>query len=273
MRAKPKILSPAAMSGFSFSKKLSKGDKELLAKWTEGLAYEGMRPLLRTNAPKALKAELLSELETLALQMQKVILDAEKARPGTLLYEPEPFYVTMLRDLYTAPDRLWSDIPLAAEKLEGFPHENEEICYTGRSLSLAVLYELGRDIDRLLAKKVWLKSGAYLVIEKTEAFVSIDVNSGRFEKGKIAEETYRKINLEAAEEIVTQVILRNLSGMILVDFIKLSNPDHREELVNVMRKHAKRDRLSMDVVDRTPLGIMEIVREKREKPLSEILKT
>ena len=98
------------------------------------------------------------------------------------------------------------------------------------------------------------------------------MNSGRFEKGKIAEETYRKINLEAAEEIVTQVILRNLSGMILVDFIKLSNPDHREELVNVMRKHAKRDRLSMDVVDLTPLGIMEIVREKREKPLSEILK-
>ena len=136
-----------------------------------------------------------------------------------------------------------------------------------------MLYELGRDIDRLLAKKVWLKSGAYLVIEKTEAFVSIDVNSGRFEKGKIAEETYRKINLEAAEEIVTQVILRNLSGMILVDFIKLSNPDHREELVNVMRKHAKRDRLSMDVVDLTPLGIMEIVREKREKPLPEILRT
>ena len=259
--------------GFSFSKKLSKGDKELLAKWTEGLSYEGMRPLLRTNAPKALKAELLSELETLARQMQKIVLDAEKAKPGTLLYEPEPFYVTMLRDLYMAPDRLWSDIPLAAEKLEGFPHENEEICYTGRSLSLAVLYELGRDIDRLLAKKVWLKSGAYLVIEKTEAFVSIDVNSGRFEKGKIAEETYRKINLEAAEEIVTQVILRNLSGMILVDFIKLSNPDHREELVNVMRKHAKRDRLSMDVVDLTPLGIMEIVREKREKPLPEILRT
>ena len=196
--------------GFSFSKKLSKGDKELLAKWTEGLAYEGMRPLLRTNAPKALKAELLSELETLARQMQKIVLDAEKAKPGTLLYEPEPFYVTMLRDLYTPPDRLWSDIPLAAEKLEGFPHENEEICYTGRSLGLAVLYELGRDIDRLLAKKVWLKSGAYLIIEKTEAFVSIDVNTGRFEKGKIAEETYRKINLEAAEEIVTQVILRNL---------------------------------------------------------------
>ena len=72
---------------------------------------------------------------------------------------------------------------------------------------------------------------------------------------------------------MTQVILRNLSGMILVDFIKLSNPDHREELVNVMRKHAKRDRLSMAVVDLTPLGIMEIVREKREKPLPEILRT
>ena len=81
-----------------------------------------MRPLLRTNAPKALKAQLLSELEMLARQMQKIVLDAEKAKPGTLLYEPEPFYVTMLRDLYMAPDRLWSDIPLAAEKLEGFPH-------------------------------------------------------------------------------------------------------------------------------------------------------
>lgn len=258
--------------GFSFSKKLSKSEKELLVKWTEGVSCEGMRPLLRTNAPKALKAELLSELDELSRKMRSIEENAEKVKPGTLLYEPDPFYVTMLRDLYIPPDRIYTDIPVAAEKLRVFPHENEEVFFTGHSLGLPVIYELGRDIDRLLVKKVWLKSGAYLVIEQTEAFVSIDVNSGRCEKGRIAEETYRKINLEAADEVVTQVILRNLSGMILVDFISLSNPDHREELVNVMKKHAKRDRLSMDVVDLTPLGIMEIVREKREKPVSEVLK-
>ncbi len=258
--------------GISFSKKLSKSEKELLHKWTDGFSSEGLRPLLRTNAPKAQKSELLSELESLAAKMQEILKDAEKVRPGTLLYEPDPFYVTMLRDLYTPPERIYSDIPAAAAKLARFRHENEEILYSGRSLGLPVVYELGRDIDRLLAKKVWLKSGAYLVIEQTEAFVSIDVNSGRCEKGRIAEETYRKIDLEAAEEVVNQVILRNLSGMILVDFISLSNPDHREELVNVMRKIARRDRLSMDVVDLTPLGIMEIVREKREKPVAEILK-
>ena len=118
---------------------------------------------------------------------------------------------------------------------------------------------------------MWLKSGAYLVIEKTEAFTSVDVNTGKCERGRHASETYRRINHEAAEEVIRQIILRNLSGMILVDFINMENPDHKEELVNVARKLARRDPLRMEIVDLTPLGIMEIIRRKAERPLSEIL--
>jgi ribonuclease G len=109
------------------------------------------------------------------------------------------------------------------------------------------------------------------VIEQTEAFVSIDVNTGRCTKGRIPEETYRKVNLEAAAEIARQLALRNLSGIILVDFIKLENEDHRDELIHVMQKLVKKDQVRTEAVDLTPLGIMEIVRHKVRKPLAEIL--
>jgi ribonuclease G len=139
------------------------------------------------------------------------------------------------------------------------------------TLTLAQLFNLEHDLDRLSQKIVWLKSGAYLVIERTEAFVIIDINTGRCTRGKIPEETYRKINLEAGEEILRQLRLRELSGMILIDFINLESEDHREELVNVMKKRARKEHRKTEVIDLTKLGILEMVREKKGKPLDEIL--
>ena len=262
----------------AFSRKLSEEQKELLRKWMKDVDINGYFLLLRTNAGEAEKAEIVREVAELKDRWQRLMHDIAYAQGGSLLYRPDPFYIEMLRDLTVKPDRMFSDIPRIAEELAAKrsylasdADPSADIFYDQRTISLRALYNLTQEIKKLTARNVWLKSGAYLVIEKTEAFTSIDVNTGKCERGKKASETYRRINHEAAEEVIRQITLRNLSGMILVDFINMENPDHKEELVQVARKIARRDRLRMEIVDLTPLGIMEIIRKKAERPLAEIL--
>ena len=254
----------------SFSKKLGEEDKALVRKWLRDRETSDFHLLVRTNALRAGKEALLKEISRLTITMKEILAEYPHAASGTLLYEPEPFYLTMLRDTYTLPDRAITDIPLFREQIGKLM----ECSLYGRdkmSLTLPQLYGLSQDLLRLTQKKVWLKSGGFLVIEKTEAFVSVDVNTGKCCTGKIPEETYRKINKEAAEELSRQLRLRNLSGMILVDFIKMNHQDHREELLGIMRKLVKKDHIHTEVVDLTALGIMEIVRQKVRKPLAEEL--
>ena len=283
--------SPAA-----YSTKLTPEEKRVLCKWME----DAVRPdgtgslpedaggrslpygvIVRTNASRARKPDFLDEIGSMAGQMDAIRSSYAKAKKGELLWKPEPFYVQALRDLYEAPDRCFTDIPSVAGELSRFTDQPAGTEYpedgaiyraeAGKAFSLPELYGLPHELDRLTQKIVWLKSGAFLVIEQTEAFVSIDVNTGRCTKGRIPEETYRKVNLEAAAEIARQLALRNLSGMILVDFIKLENEDHKDELIHVMQKLVRKDQVRTEAVDLTPLGIMEIVRHKVRKPLAEVL--
>lgn len=127
-------------------------------------------------------------------------------------------------------------------------------------------------MEEIRHEKVWLKSGGFLVIQQTEAFVSIDVNSGKFTGRKKMQETYRKINLEATGEIARQLQLRNLSGLILIDFINMENPDHQDELFHVLQKHLRRDPVKAKAVDITPLHILEMTRKKVRKPVIEELR-
>lgn len=271
------VVFSAGDGNLSFSRKLTVEQKDLLRKWLRDTDISDCSVLLRTNAAGATKADILSEIEELRGRWQKLMHDIAYAKAGSLLYRPDPFYIEMLRDLYTKPDRLLTDIPRIAGELTACrafcadPGLDYDILYDKRTLPLKTVYNLTQEVRRLTARNVWLKSGAYLIIEKTEAFTSIDVNTGKCEKGRRASETYRRINHEAAEEVIRQIILRNLSGMILIDFINMENPDHKEELVNVARKLARRDPLKMEIVDLTPLGIMEIIRQKAERPLAEKL--
>lgn len=283
--------SPAA-----YSTKLTPEEKRVLCKWMEDAGRPdgtGSLPedaggrslpygvIVRTNASRARKPDFLDEIGSMAGQMDAIRSSYAKAKKGELLWKPEPFYVQALRDLYEAPDRCFTDIPSVAGELSRFTDQPAGTEYpedgaiyraeAGKAFSLPELYGLPHELNRLTQKIVWLKSGAFLVIEQTEAFVSIDVNTGRCTKGRIPEETYRKVNLEAAAEIARQLALRNLSGMILVDFIKLENEDHKDELIHVMQKLVRKDQVRTEAVDLTPLGIMEIVRHKVRKPLAEVL--
>ncbi|MDE7352901.1 MAG: ribonuclease E/G [Acetatifactor sp.] len=151
-------------------------------------------------------------------------------------------------------------------------HFPEKICRLYQeALSLSTLYSLDSRLQEAFSSHVWLKSGAYIIIQPTEALTVIDVNSGKNSIQKDAEETWSRINLEAAGEIALQLRLRNLSGIIIIDFINMSDSRHRQRLLEYMRELVKADRVKTTVVDITPLGLMEITRKKGTKPLHEQL--
>lgn len=222
--------------------------------------------IVRTNAGELEDDEpLIDESRQLAEQLKHIIEIADKRTCYSCLYRAKPDYLNYIENMYTAEyDEIVTDIPEIYEILaELLPASDIPIrLYEDKLLPLHKLYAVEARIAELLDKKVWLKSGAYLVIEPTEALISIDVNSGKNEKGKDKEETFFKINLEAAEMIAQHLRARNLSGIILIDFINMKENTHKQQLMEYMRTLLNRDNVPADVVDMTGLGLMEITRKK-----------
>ena len=143
--------------------------------------------------------------------------------------------------------------------------------YTDTQVSLFALYSLTHELERALHRQVWLPSGAYLVIDPTEALTVIDVNSGKNIKKKSREELVFSVNVEAAHEIARQLILRNISGICIIDFIDMKEKEHREELMHILRMDLKKDKVPATLVDITRLGLVELTRKKVQKSLKEQL--
>ena len=134
------------------------------------------------------------------------------------------------------------------------------------------MYSLKKWEKEATAKHVWLKSGASLVIEPTETLTVIDVNTGKAICGKKAgDETFYKINEEAARECMRQLRLRNLSGMILIDFINMESEEYNTKLMQLLKELAAKDRIPVNVVDMTGLRLVELTRKKVKKPLHEMV--
>lgn len=221
---------------------------------------------VRTNAGELEDDEpLITEAGLLAEQLKHILQIADKRTCYSCLYREKPDYLHFIENAYTTEyDEVVTDIPEIYETLK------EEMAqvdipvrfYEDKMLPLHKLYSVEIRIKELLDKKVWLKSGGYLVIEPTEALISIDVNSGKCEHGKDKEETFLKINMEAAEMIALQLRARNLSGIILVDFINMKRSIHNKQLMEYMKSLLKRDNVAADIVDMTGLGLVEITRKK-----------
>ena len=141
--------------------------------------------------------------------------------------------------------------------------------YQDEMLTLAKLYSIESKMEMALGSRVWLKTGGYLIIETTEALTVIDVNSGKYEAGKSSDEAALQVNLEAAEEIALQLRLRNLSGIIIIDFINMRQATSNEQLLSLLKRLTARDMIKTAVVDMTPLGLVEITRKKINMSLRE----
>ncbi|WP_334303617.1 MULTISPECIES: ribonuclease E/G [unclassified Blautia] len=264
---------------FGLSSKLAQEDRHRLSGW---LKEEAERPdkefgiIVRTNAADASKEEILKELEWLKGRYHKAVVQGRNRTCFSLVLETEPFYVAAVRDAYGRDlDEIITDVPEIREMILGYleeisPELKEKLrFYQDKLLPLYKLYRVETALDAIQKEKVWLNSGGFLVIQQTEAFVSIDVNSGKYTGKKKMEETFRKINLEAAAEISRQLRLRNLSGIILIDFINMENPDHRDELFHVLQKLLRKDPIKSRAIDITPLHILEMTRKKVRRPVIE----
>ena len=150
------------------------------------------------------------------------------------------------------------------------PEDKDKLrLYTDANLSLSSLYGI-RENKCAVKPLVWLKSGGTLIIQPTEALTVIDVNTGKAVSGKKkVQETFLKVNLEAAREIAKQIRLRNISGIIIIDFIDMELKKDKELLMSVLEEHLKKDPIKTTLVDMTALGLVEVTRKKLRKPLHE----
>lgn len=219
--------------------------------------------------------ELVSEVEKLLAEYTEVFRIAPTRTAFTMLSGNRPEYLNKVIDARL--DELLSivtDVPAVYQAVRELGDEavNSKLrFYQDDLLSLNKLYSVDSQICNALKERVWLKSGAYLVIQPTEALTVIDVNTGKFISGRKKEEGFLKVNLEAAEEIGKQLRLRNYSGIIIVDFIDMKNREFNERLMRTLHEIVSKDRVQTAVMDMTRLGLVEITRKKIKKPLHEQL--
>lgn len=260
----------------SVSSKLSRHDKEILKQAIPTDSEYGI--VVRTNAKELLIENDLSALEQeckqLTAQMGKLLSEGIHRTCYSKVYQSPASYLTELRDntSWEYEQIITDDIDLYHE-LEFFlstyiPDTKSSLSfYQDESVSLHKLYGINTKIQELLQQKVWLNSGAYLIIEQTEAMYVIDVNSGKNITKKPTNSYMLSINLEAAKEIMRQIRLRNLSGIILVDFINMEEDSMKEQLMQELKKLARLDRIPTTIVDMTTLGLVEITRKKTKRSL------
>lgn len=236
--------------------------------------------ILRTNAGEAEEEQILKEAEKLKKKYQEIVEISPHRTCFSVVYKAPPEYLCELRDGYSSEiGQYITDCPDIYEQMKGYLEEfqPEDLgklsFYQDEQVSLFTLYNLSAGIRQATDKNVWLKSGAGLVIEPTEALTVIDVNTGKAIRGKKnVEQTFLTINKEAAVEIARQLRLRNLSGIIIVDFIDMREEWHKEELLALLRKEVAKDPVKTVVVGMTALGLVEITRKRQRKPLHEMLK-
>ena len=233
--------------------------------------------IVRTNAAQAEKQQLLAEFSRLKDRMEAVLKKGSYAPCHTRIMDGDSRETEAVKNcVWENLEKIVTDDPEIYQKLltfiaESYPGGQEKVeLYEDPLLPLAKLFSLEAAVDGALNKKVWLRSGGFLVIEQTEACAVIDVNSGKHVEKRDTGEMAARINREAAGEILRQIRLRNLSGIILVDFINM-NQEEQEQLLAMMRGLAKEDRITTRAVDVTALGIMELTRKKEKKTLKEQL--
>lgn len=232
--------------------------------------------IVRTNAASLTEeTPLLAEAANLSEILSHLLEIAPSRTCYSCLYRSKPDYAAFVENAYRNEyDEVITDLQEVYDALIDLCQDADIPLrfYEDSLLPLYKLYAVESRMQELLAKKVWLKSGGYLVIEPTEALISIDVNTGKCESGKDKEETFLRINREAAEMIALHLRARNLSGIILVDFINMKRKADETALLEYMRSLLKKDPIQAKALDMTRLGLMELTRKKITPSLAEQLR-
>ncbi len=233
--------------------------------------------ILRTNAEEASDEELAADIDYLRKTWAAVRQRALSLPAGSLLHEDLNLAQRVLRDLASERTaRIKIDSRLQYEALLAFGQQYTPGAvaklehYTGER-PIFDLHNIDAELNRALDRRVELKSGGYLVFDQTEAMTTIDVNTGAFVGARNFDDTIFKTNLEAAGAIARQLRLRNLGGIVIVDFIDMVRDEHRQAVVAELRKQLARDRTKTAVGGFTSLGLLELTRKRTRESLSRLL--
>lgn len=261
-------------SGFRFSRKLSADKKHELIDALSGIELPAdYAYVVRTGAGELTDFSVLfKELHYLISQMDEILLRAKTRTCFSCIYQGVPSYIDFLHHISNIDyEEIVTDIPNVYEALQVHYKGNKSIRLYQDTFPLKKLYSIETKMEELFSEKIYLKSGGTIFIEYTEAMTVIDVNTGKCIAKKDKDTLNYQINLEAADMIARQLRLRNISGIIIVDFINMESEEYKAKLIQELKKLLKKDSVSCNYVDITGLGLVEITRKKVQKPIYEIL--
>lgn len=252
-------------------------ERSRLRKIARGLRPQGFGLIVRTVAEGATEENLKADVDTLLETWRKIESEAQKLPAPCLLYREAGLLERVLRDELNEDI---SEIIVDTEEelkrvlkvLKGFQGATPpEVTFYRGAMPLFDVYGIEREIAELMDRKVWLDSGAYLIIDQTEALTVIDVNTGKFIGSKDLSDTVFQTNMEAAEEIVRQLRLRAIGGIIVIDFIDMDSEEDRRRLISRLEELFKTDRCRPRVYGVTGLGLVEITRKRARPDLRSVM--
>jgi ribonuclease G len=272
------VLMPT-VTGIGVSRRIeNEQERKRLRAIAERLRPEGMGLIVRTAAEGMDERDLVDDVRFLLQLWSKVTERAAASRAPAVLYQDHGLIRRVVRDLFTGEvDRFVVDSPLEFERVRDLvgsfaPELRERVQFHGGPEPIFDAYGVEREIERALHRKVWLRSGGYLVFDRTEAATVIDVNTGKYVGKTDLASTILKTNLEAAQEIARQIRLRDIGGIILVDFIDMDVEKHRRRVLAALAEAVRADRTKVHVIDLTQLGLVEITRKRVYQDLEELMR-
>jgi ribonuclease G len=243
----------------------------------EELRPAGTGFIVRTVGEKASQHDLEADMEFLLHLWDEVKDNSANSPVPSLVYEDLDITLRTVRDIFSADvDRLIVDDRKVYERILKFvetfaPHLRSRVGLYEEKTPIFDAYGIEMDINRALDKKIWLRCGGYIIIETTEALTVVDVNTGRFVGKSDLEDTIFKTNMEAVREIAYQLRLRNIGGIIIIDFIDMEEEAHRDELVRALKEAAKKDKSRVNILKVSEFGLVQMTRKRSSEDLSSVL--
>jgi ribonuclease G len=230
--------------------------------------------IARTAAEGAESDKIKAEMDFMLRLWQTIQKNSEHSQVPSVLYQELDIILRAVRDLFTQEvDKLIIDSKEEYEKILKFvetflPSLKASVKLYEGSEPVCDAYGIEMELQRALGKKVWLKSGGYIVIEMTEALTAIDVNTGRYVGKRNLEETILKTNLEAVKEIAYQLRLRNIGGIIIIDFIDMEKQSNREKVFNILSEALRKDKSKTNILKMSELGLIEMTRKRTKESIN-----
>lgn len=252
-------------------------ERERLKAMAAEIKPEGIGLIVRTEAEGKSRHDFVDDINFLLKLWEKIKYEGERGKSPRLIHKDADLVYRSIRDLFNR-----DTVKVMVNDMDTYKKVRDLISlFSPSQLNILEYYENGpnmfgnlgieKEIEKALSRTVWLKSGGYIVIDQTEALTSIDVNSGRYTGSYSLRDTVLNINMEAAREIARQLRIRDIGGIVIIDFIDMDKDEHKEKVLEELKNRLKKDRTKSSVLGITQLGLVEMTRKKVGKRLDFIM--